>query len=291
MLDLNEYNITDEVHRRIASAPDSRLHEILTALVQHLHDFAREVKLTEPEWMTGIEFLTRTGQLCSNTRQEFVLLSDTLGLSQLVVAQSHSRAEGVSEQTVFGPFHVEEAPKVAGLNSDIAKGATGDPLYVSARVLSAGAPVAKAVVDVWHADAEGQYDVQDANWTIEKSRMRAVLETDADGRIGFWSVLPKSYPIPTDGTVGEMIRVTKQSSMRPAHVHFRIRKEGFDTLVTHVFAKGDTYLDADAVFGVRSSCIGNYETRPPGIAPDGRAMDRHFFTLDFCFVLEPALIC
>lgn len=128
MLDLNQYNITSEVHRRIASAPDLRLREILTALVQHLHDFAPEVRLTEPEWMTGIEFLTRTGQLCSNTRQEFVLLSDTLGLSQRVVAQSHSRAEGVSEQTVFGPFHVEEAPKVVGLNSDIAKGAAGDPL-------------------------------------------------------------------------------------------------------------------------------------------------------------------
>jgi hydroxyquinol 1,2-dioxygenase len=121
--------------------------------------------------------------------------------------------------------------------------------------------------------------------------MRAVLETDADGRIGFWSVLPKSYPIPTDGTVGKMIRITKQSSMRPAHVHFRIRKEGFDTLVTHVFADGDTYLDADAVFGVRSSCIGNYESRSPGIAQDGRLMGRQFFALDFHFVLEPALTC
>ncbi|MFM0741171.1 hypothetical protein PQQ51_28340 [Paraburkholderia xenovorans] len=126
----------------------------------------------------------------------------------------------------------------------------GDPLYVSARVLSAGAPVAQAVVDVWHADAGGRYDVQDANWTIEKSRMRAVLEIDADSRIGFWSVLPKSYPIPTDEPVGEMIRITNQSSTRPAHVHFRIGKEGFDTLVTHLSADGDKYLDADAALGV-----------------------------------------
>jgi hydroxyquinol 1,2-dioxygenase len=289
MLDLDEYSITAEVCRRIAHTPDPRLREIVTALVQHLHDLAREVKLTESEWAAGVDFLVRTGQLCSDTRQEFVLLSDTLGLSQLVVAQSHSRMAGATEQTILGPFHVEGVPKAAGLRSDIAKGAPGEPLYVSVRILSAGAPVAGAVVDVWHADAEGHYDLQEVVWTADKSRMRAVFESDADGRLGFWSILPKGYPIPTDGTVGEMMRATGQSPMRPAHVHFKVKKEGFNTLVTHVFAGGDPYLDADAVFGVRSSCIGNFESQPAGVAPDGTLINSNFFTLDFCFVLEPAL--
>jgi hydroxyquinol 1,2-dioxygenase len=286
MRNLDEHNITDEVLRRIENTPDPRLHEVLTSLVRHLHNFAREIKLTEKEWSAGIQFLTRTGHLCTPTRQEFVLLSDTLGLSQLVVAQNHSRPSNATEQTVFGPFHVEGAPEQASHGSDLAVGISGEPLYVNAQVVSEDAPMADAVVDIWHADAEGTYDVQGGNWTSEEASLRAVFRTDSDGRFSFKSILPKSYPIPTDGTVGEMLDLTKRSPMRPAHIHFKIEKPGFDSLITHVFVEGDEYLDSDAVFGVRGSCIGNYVRHSPGVTPRGERSDRPFFTLDYCFSLH-----
>src|SRR3546814_2332966 len=226
MRNLDEFTITDEALRRIAATPDTRIKEIMTSLIRHLHDFARDVRLTEPEWLAGILFLTRTGHLCSDVRQEFILLSDTLGLSQLVVAQSHSRPENVSEQTVFGPFHVEGAPKRPSHGSDLAQGVPGEPLYVTAQVVADGHPVAGAEVDTWHADADGFYDVQDEHWSVDKAWLRAAFRTDDDGRFSFKSILPKSYPIPTDGTVGEMLAATNRSPMRPAHIHFKVEKDG-----------------------------------------------------------------
>jgi hydroxyquinol 1,2-dioxygenase len=284
---LDEHNITIEVLRRIKDTPNVRLKEIMTRLVQHMHDFARETKLTEEEWSAGIDFLGRTGQLCTPTRQEFVLLSDTLGLSQLVVAQSHSRPKGTTEQTVFGPFHIEGAPSRRTHGSDISVGVSGEPLYVTSRVISDNAPVLGALVDVWHADARGEYDVQGTNWTIEQARLRATIQTDEDGRFSFKTIMPKSYPIPTDGTVGEMMQATCRSPMRPAHIHFRVKKLGFDPLITHVFVDGDEFLDSDAVFGVRGSCIGNYALNPPGATPFGDLSARPYYTLDYCFSLHP----
>jgi hydroxyquinol 1,2-dioxygenase len=287
MRNLNEHNITAETIRRIENTPDSRLQEVMTSLIEHLHDFAREVELTEAEWLYGIQFLTRTGHLCTDIRQEFILLSDTLGLSQLVVAQNHSRPASVTEQTVFGPFHVEGAPRRVPHGFDIATGIEGVPLFVTARVLSDRRPVTGAVVDAWQADAAGFYDVQDTDWEISQARLRAVFETDSDGRFSFRTILPKSYPIPTDGTVGEMLAATHRSPMRPAHIHFRIAKPGYDMLITHVFVEGDEYLDSDAVFGVRQSCIGNYIHHDAGVAPDGSAVDHPFYTLDYSFSLVP----
>jgi hydroxyquinol 1,2-dioxygenase len=283
---LNEHNITDEALRRIENTPDPRLHEIMASLINHLHDFAREVKLTETEWFSGIDFLTRTGQICNDLRQEFVLLSDTLGLSQLVVAQNHSRPAEATEQTVFGPFHVDGAPRLPAHGSELAPGIAGAPLYVQARVVSGQEPVAGAIVDVWQADAEGFYDVQDPGWTVDDARLRGVFETDADGRFSFKSILPKSYPIPTDGTVGEMLEATNRSPMRPAHLHFRIAKPDYDTLITHVFVEGDEYLDSDAVFGVRGSCIGDYVRCETGLTPDGGRSDQPFYTLNYGFALH-----
>lgn len=286
-MNLNEFTITDEALRRIENTENPRLHEIMSSLIRHLHDFAREVKLTEQEWLEGITFLTRTGQISDSVRQEMILLSDTLGLSQLVVAQSHSRPAEATEQTVFGPFHVEGAPNQPSHGADIAGGATGEPLWVAARAVDAdGKPVPGAVVDVWQADAAGFYDVQDEDWQIDNARLRAVFETDIDGRFSFRSIMPVSYPIPSDGPVGEMMRATNRHSMRPAHIHFMIRKAGFDPLVTHVFSKGDEYLDSDAVFGVRSSCVGNYIRHEPGTAPDGSRVAGAFYTLDYTFRLE-----
>jgi hydroxyquinol 1,2-dioxygenase len=287
MRNLDEHNITTEVLRRIRATPNARLKEIITCLVQHIHDFARETKLTEEEWFVGIDFLRRTGQLCTPTRQEFVLLSDTLGLSQLVVAQSHSRPNGVTEQTVFGPFHIEGAPSRPTHGTDLSDGVSGDPLYVTSRVVSGHAPVVGALVDVWHADAMGEYDVQGAKWTLEQARLRATIQTDDDGRFSFKTIMPKSYPIPTDGTVGEVMHATRRSPMRPAHIHFRVKKLGFDPLITHVFVDGDEFLDSDAVFGVRGSCIGDFHLNPPGVTPFGDISPGPYYTLDYCFSLHP----
>jgi len=280
MIDLNERTITDEVIRRWEGCPDPRLKEIMRSLIRYLHDFAREVKLTEAEWMAGITFLTAVGQKCDAVRQEFILLSDTLGLSQLVVAQNHRRTAGATEQTLLGPFWVDGAPRRPH-GADIAMGATGTPCHFRLAVTDLGGqPVPEARVDVWHADSRGGYDVQDPSWHLEQAKMRAVFETDARGVVHFWSVVPASYPVPTDGPVGDMLRASNRHAMRPGHLHVMIRKPGFDTLITHVFVNGDPYLDSDAVFGVRASCIGEYVRHEPGPAPDGSKMSRPFCTVD-----------
>jgi hydroxyquinol 1,2-dioxygenase len=287
MLNLDEYTITGEALRRIEATPDARLKRIMTCLIRHLHDFARETELTEAEWLAGIEFLTRTGHTCTDTRQEFILLSDTLGLSQLVVAQNHSRPQGATEQTVFGPFHVQGAPNLPSHGADVTGVAVGDPLFVSARVTdAAGRAVPGATVDMWQADAAGFYDIQDEGWTPDAARLRGIFQTDTEGTLSFWTVLPASYPIPMDGPVGVMMRATARHPMRPAHIHFMIAKPGFDALVTHVFVEGDEWLDSDAVFGVRSSCIGTYVRQENAVAPDGRDMAKPFYTLDYGFVLH-----
>jgi hydroxyquinol 1,2-dioxygenase len=275
---LDENTITSAVISQIADTPDPRLGHILSALVQHLHAFAREVQLTEEEWFRGIEFLTRTGLACTGTRQEFILLSDTLGLSQLVVAQAHRRAPSATEQTVFGPFHVDGATALPE-GADIATGLKGDPLLVTIRVTNLeGEPIGDAAVDVWHADAEGLYDVQDANWNADNMRLRGVFRTDATGHASFRTIMPSAYPVPTDGPVGEMLRATNRHAMRPAHIHFMISAPGYDRLVTHVFVEGDEWLDSDAVFGVRGSCIA------PFVYHAGSAS---FYSLDYTFRLAP----
>ena len=285
MRNINEDTITAAVLERMAECPDPRLKEIMSALVRHMHDFAREVKLTEAEWAAGIDFLTATGQKCTDKRQEFILLSDTLGLSMLVVALNHAKSAQATEATVFGPFHVPGAPELA-LGDDISGGAAGEPLYVNATVRGRdGEPVANARVDVWEADAEGFYDVQRTG--LDRPQGRAVFHTDAGGKLWFRGVMPVAYPIPTDGPVGRMLKATKRHPWRPAHVHFMIQAPGYETLITHVFRGDDSYLDSDAVFGVRSSLIGNFESHPDGIAPDGSVQTGPFHTLAFDFVLEP----
>ena len=285
MRNIDEHTITAAVLESMAGSQDARLKQVLSALVRHLHDFAREVRLTEAEWMAGIEFLTATGQKCDDKRQEFILLSDTLGLSILTVAQNHPTSPQATEATVFGPFHVQGAPHFA-LGDDISGGAKGEPLFVQATVRGPdGAPVADAEGDVWQADADGLYDVQRPE--LAGAQARGVLRTDAEGNLRFRSVLPVAYPIPTDGPVGRMLGATGRHPWRPAHVHFMIQAPGYQTLITHVFRDGDEYLDSDAVFGVRSSLIGDFQRHEPGRAPDGNAHLAPFYTLNFDFVLEP----
>ncbi len=287
MRNINEHTITDAVLAGLAGCEDARLKQVMSALVRHLHEFAREVKLTEAEWEAGIRFLTATGQKCDDKRQEFILLSDTLGLSTLTVAQNHPVSAQATEATVFGPFYVDSAPQLPQ-GADISGGAAGEPLHVRASVRGPdGEPVPHATVNVWQADAEGLYDVQRIG--LQQAQGRATLRTDDEGRLAFRGVMPVPYPIPTDGPVGAMLNALKRHPWRPAHVHFMIEAPGYQTLITHVFRGGDEYLDSDAVFGVRSSLIGDFRSHPAGSrAPDGSKPAQPFHTLDFDFVLEPA---
>ena len=276
MRNIDEHTITEAVIRSLDGCDNPRLKQILGSLVTHLHDFVRDVKLTEAEWMEGIDFLTATGQKCDDKRQEFILLSDTLGVSMLTVALNNKKPEGATESTVFGPFYVDDAPK-AEQGADIAAGAPGEPLRVDALVTSLdGTAIAGATVDVWQADEEGLYDVQIAELGDHR-RGRATMKTDAEGRLRFRAIVPTAYPIPTDGPVGRMLVASGRHPWRPAHMHFMIKAPGYETLIMHVFRDGDPYLDSDVVFGVRSSLVTAIETRSDGSAP----------TLAYRFVLAP----
>jgi hydroxyquinol 1,2-dioxygenase len=274
MRNVDAHTITDAVIARLADTPDSRLKTILTGLGQHLHDFAREVELTEAEWLAGIEFLTAKGRKCDDKRQEFIMLSDTLGLSMLTVALNNDKPAGCTEPTVLGPFHVADAPHYEH-GRDLANGAAGEPCVVrgSVRALN-GQPVAGARIEVWQADADGHYDVQRPD--LDAHQARGVLTTDGQGRYHFRTILAEAYPIPDDGPVGNMLRATHRHPWRPAHLHFMVTAPGFETLVTHVFRNGDRYLDSDAVFGVRESLVADWVKQADGN-----------WLVEFDFVLNP----
>lgn len=285
MRNLNEDNITQAVLARHAGMQDARLRELMTSLVQHLHSFAREVKLTEAEWGAAINFLTEVGHTCTDKRQEFILLSDTLGLSTLVTALNNRKPEGCTEATVFGPFHVADSPDYA-LGADIANGAKGEPCFVRGTVRDIdGKPVPHARMEVWQADADGFYDVQYPG--LDEHRARATLYSGPDGEFHFRSIVAEAYPIPHDGPVGHMLDALGRHPWRPAHLHFMLKAEGYETLITHVFRRDDQYLDSDAVFGVRSSLIADWVRHASGNAPDGSGIDVPFYTLDYDFVLSP----
>jgi hydroxyquinol 1,2-dioxygenase len=248
---LADEELTQAVVASFEGATTERFKEIAESLVRHLHAFASEVQLTEAEWFAGIDFLTRVGHLTDDKRQEFILLSDVLGLSMLVVGINNRRPPEATESTVFGPFFVQDSPAFENAD-DIAEGFSGEPCFVSGRVLDvAGEPVAGARVEIWQADDAGHYDVQNG----DEPRGRGHLFSGEDGSFSFWSVKPEAYPIPSDGPVGELLAAGGRGPMRPAHIHFMVTAEGYQRLITHVFAEGDEYLETDAVFGVRSALI------------------------------------
>ncbi|WP_027520573.1 intradiol ring-cleavage dioxygenase [Bradyrhizobium sp. Ec3.3] len=285
MRNFNENTITDAVLERIKGASDPRIKQVSEALVRHLHAFVREIRPTQKEWEFGIEFLTRTGHMCDDKRQEFILLSDTLGVSMLVDAINHPTSEGATETTVLGPFFVQAAPEKQN-GDDISGIMEGDPLLVTGSVATVdGRPLPGAVVDVWHSDDDGYYDVQQLD-KIGDLAMRARFRADDKGRFHFWSIKPAPYPIPHDGPVGDMLEAQGRHPWRPAHVHFMISAPGFEQLVTHVFVAGDKYLDSDVVFGVKDSLIRTFERCPPGKAQDGRATDKEYFHLNYHFGLK-----
>jgi hydroxyquinol 1,2-dioxygenase len=279
---LSDEQLTRAVVQSFDNAPSERTREILQSLVAHLHAFASEVQLTEEEWAAGIDFLTRTGQACSETRQEFILLSDVLGMSMLTVGINNPKVGEATESTVFGPFFVEGSPEYAN-GDDIANGAPGAPCLMQGQVRGLeGAPVAGARVEIWQADEEGLYDVQYDD--LGQPRGRGHLFTDDDGRYSFWSVRPECYGIPVDGPVGELLRGAGRGWMRPAHVHFMITAPGHRKLTTHVFDEADQHLDEDAVFGVKSSLITSFARHEAGTAPDGRELSEPYYAMSYDFV-------
>jgi hydroxyquinol 1,2-dioxygenase len=283
---LSDEQLTQAVLASFDGAPSERTREILQSLVHHLHAFASEVRLTEEEWATGIDFLTRTGQKCDERRQEFILLSDVLGMSMLTIGINHPKIGDATESTVFGPFFVEGSPEYSN-GDDIANGAPGQPCLMQGQIRGLeGEPIAGARIEVWQADEEGLYDVQYDDF--DQPRGRGHLFTGDDGRYSFWSVRPQCYGIPVDGPVGEMLRAAGRPWMRPAHVHFMISAPGYRTLTTHVFDEVDPHLDADAVFGVKSSLITTFTEHEPGTAPDGRELDEPYCSMSYDFLLAPA---
>jgi hydroxyquinol 1,2-dioxygenase len=252
----NEDNLTAEVVKRLGKTKDRRLREIMTSAVKHLHAFAREVKLTEEEWFEGIKFLTAVGDKCDDKRQEFILLSDVLGLSMMVVALNHKTAPGATEATVLGPFFAHGA-KEYGYGADLREGATlkGEDVWVSGRVLSIdGKPIPNAALDIWQAKADGIYDLQ----TEGEFELRGRVKANAKGEYAFASYKPKFYSIPIDGPVGDMVQATTRNHMRPAHMHAIVSAPGYQQVITHVFVEGDPHLDSDAVYAVKDSLVSKY---------------------------------
>lgn len=289
MRNINEDTITQAVLASMSECRDSRLRTLMTSLVQHLHSFAREVKLTEGEWFKAVQFLTAVGHITDDVRQEFILLSDVLGLSTLVTAQNNVKPQGCTESTVFGPFFVEGAPEYP-LGADISNGARGEPCFVSGTIKDLqGRPLKGVSIDVWQSDEDGYYDVQRPPAGPEEHvhRARARIVSDDQGRYYFRSILAQPYPIPHDGPVGKMLEALGRHPWRPAHLHFMLVAPGYEKLITHVFRDHDRYLDSDAVFGVRSTLISDWVRHDAGQAPDGTAMPKPFYTLNYDFVLNP----
>ncbi|MBV1701037.1 MAG: 6-chlorohydroxyquinol-1,2-dioxygenase [Hyphomicrobiales bacterium] len=254
----SEASSAEVVNARHTTCANQRLAEVVSSLVRHLHDFAKEIHLSQGEWDLAIDFLTKTGQKCTTERQEFILLSDVLGFSMLVDAINNRRPEAATENTVFGPFHVDNAPK-RQMGESICLDGKGETCLFEGQILDlAGQPIANATVDVWSDNADGYYDVQQPG-IQPPGNNRGVFVTGAEGRYAFRGIKPVSYPIPDDGPVGQMLRHLGRHPYRPAHMHYLITAEGFQRLVTHTFVGGDEYLASDAVFGVKASLIAPFE--------------------------------
>lgn len=281
---VTEENITELAEQRWCTARDPRTAEVMTSLVRHLHAFARDVRLTEDEWMAGIQWLTRSGQISDDKRQELILASDVLGLSMLVVQLNHRFDERATPATVLGPFFIEGSPQLEH-GADMSDGLEGEPLVVHGTVRDLeGRPVAGAVLDVWQADADGAYEAQ---LEVDEARLRGTYRSGEDGRYCVRTIAPKGYTIPMDGTVGDLISRTEISEYRPAHVHFMVKSPGFAPLITHLFEQGAQYLDTDVVFGTKQQLVVPFRTHPAGTTPAGVALDRPWLGVEYDFILQP----
>jgi hydroxyquinol 1,2-dioxygenase len=283
-----EDDITAEVLARFAQTEDPRLREIMLSLIGHLHAFVKEVKLTEAEWFQAIEILTAAGKMCSDKRQEFILFSDTLGVSMVVDLIDHRKPEGATESTVFGPFHRLGAPELPPGGNIAHRDTTGVPTLVRGRVLDLdGRPIAGAVLDVWQTQTSGLYDSQDQG--LDGLHMRGKFTTDAEGRYLIRTVRPVNYPIPSDGPVGAMLKAAGRHPWRPAHIHFVVSAEGYEPVTTHIFDRVDPYLPSDAVFAVKDSLICDFvRHETPDAETGGLGIVGPYCTAEFDFRLTPA---
>jgi protocatechuate 3,4-dioxygenase beta subunit len=258
MRDFTIENLTEIVLEEYGSkTKDPRFHKIVTSLISHLHDFVKDVELTEKEWFEAIMFLTDTGKACDDKRQEFILMSDVLGVSMLVDAINHPKGGAGTESTVLGPFYVPGAPEMEYGASIIKQGYDGEVTLVQGKVTDQeGTPIAGAKLDIWQTAGNGKYDVQDPE--MPENNMRGIFTTNAEGDFAFVTEKPLPYSVPTDATVGQLLRASGRHAMRPAHIHYIVTAEGYESLTTHVFADGDEYLNSDAVFATKSSLIGDF---------------------------------
>jgi catechol 1,2-dioxygenase len=286
MRDFNEENATAAVLERMAKCENPRLKAVMTSVVNHLHAVVREVEPTVEEWMEAIRFLTATGQMCDDRRQEFILLSDTLGVSMLVDAVNHRKPSGATESTVLGPFHVSGTPRKA-MGDNLSLDLKGEPVFVSGRVLDPdGRPVAGATLDVWQTSGNGLYDTQDPDQPA--NNLRGLFATGADGRYFFRTVRPMPYSVPTDGPVGRMLLALGRHPMRPAHIHLILGAPGFEPVTTHMFIEGDEYLDSDAVFGVKDSLVVDFVRHDDPAAATRLGLANPFYTAEHDFILAKA---
>ncbi|MBC2638196.1 hydroxyquinol 1,2-dioxygenase [Rhodococcus wratislaviensis] len=280
-----EQNLVDTVVMSFQACEDPRVKELMVCLVKHLHSFIRETRLTEEEWGAAIDFLTRAGHITDDVRQEFILLSDTLGASMQTINVNNQACANATEATVFGPFFVKDSPSIE-LGGDMSFGAPGEPCWVEGTVSDTdGNPLAGARIEMWEADEDGLYDVQ---YDAHKRAARAHLFTEIDGSYRFWGLTPTPYPIPDDGPVGQMLAAVGRSPLRAAHLHFMVSHSDARTLVTHIFPEGDPIGWKDSVFGVKQSLIKNFDQQPAGTAtPDGRSIDGTWSRVHFDIVLAP----
>ena len=279
MRNMTEENITALAAERFSTCPDARLRDVLLSLVKHLHAFIRDVEPTEREWMTGIDFLTSTGRMCDDKRQEFILLSDVLGVSMLVDAVNHRLPDAATPSTLVGPFHVRNSPDFAN-GSNMATDVPGTPLILSGMVRSIdGQPIEGALVDVWQPDGEGEYESQKPGQ--EGPYLRGIYRTDQNGRYVIRTITPLGYSIPLDGPVGAMVIRTGISPYRPTHVHFEVSADGFTPVVTHLFQNGDQHLDHDVVFGVKDRLVVDFVEHPAGVAPTGESIAGPYCTAEY----------
>jgi hydroxyquinol 1,2-dioxygenase len=273
MRNLTEHNLTDAVLARLSECDDQRLKEVMDSLIKHLHAFIRDIEPTPAEWMAGIQFLTATGHMCDNVRQEFILLSDTLGVSMLMDAINNRKPAGATESSVLGPFYAEGAPE-KNTGADLAPG-EGPGVVVSGKVTDLnGKPLANAVLDAWQTAPNGLYHMQDSK--AEEFHLCGKVRTAADGSYSFRTLKPVTYSIPSDGPVGQLLDKLGRHPHRPAHIHFIVSAPGYKPVVTQIFTEGDEYLESDAVFGVKNSLVAEYEK------------DGSEWKVDYDFVLEPA---
>ena len=282
---VTEENLTDLAIERWSNIPDPRLKQVMTSLVKHLHGFVRDVEPTQQEWFAAIQWLTRVGQICDAKRQEFILASDVLGVSMLVDSINHRLSSQATPTTVTGPFHVHDSPEL-GDGANMAEGAPGEPCFVVGTVRDLnGRPLKGALLDVWQTDGDGLYEAQR---DVAEPWMRAIFHSGADGSFVIRTVAPLSYTIPMDGSVGALVAATNISHMRPAHIHFLVDAPGYHRIVTHLFRRGDEYIETDVVYGVKEPLIVDFKRMPPGKAPNGETIDTGYLVVNYDFVLQPA---